>query len=219
MMKDTLKFLNELAEHNNKEWFDANRPRYMEIKKKLEALIGEVIAGLAEIDKDIATIIPAKTLFRINRDVRFSANKDPYKLNIGASLTPEGKNSGMAGYYLHIEPGKSFIGGGIYMPEPDKLKKVRQEIDYNLKDFEAILDKPSFRKFFDGIWNEEKLSRPPKGYEADNPAIEFLKHKHFIVAHDFTDAEICEKDFAKTIIAGFKEMYPFRKFLNTALVE
>lgn len=218
-MKDTLSFLEELAENNSKEWFDVNRPRYAVIKKKLEVLVAEVILGLAETDKDVATIVPAKTLFRINRDVRFSSNKDPYKLNIGASLTPEGKNSGMAGYYIHIEPGKSFIGGGIYMPEADKLKKVRQEIDYNLKDFEAILDKPSFKSTFGGIWNEDKLSRPPKGYDAENPAIEFLKNKHFIVAHDFSDAEVCEKDFAQKIVAGFKEMYPFKQFLNTALVD
>ena len=218
-MKDTLKFLNELAEHNNKEWFDANRPRYVEIKKKLETLITEVIAGLAATDKDVEVIVPAKSIFRINRDVRFSTNKNPYKRNMGAVLKPEGKNSCMAAYYLHIEPGNSFFGGGIYMPEPDKLKKIRQEIDYNLKDFEAILEKPSFKKFFDGIWQEEKLSRPPKGYDAENPAVEFLKNKHFIVEHHLTDAQVCSKDLMKTVIDGFKEIYPLKKFLNTALAE
>jgi uncharacterized protein (TIGR02453 family) len=121
----------------------------------------------------------SKAIFRINRDVRFSKNKAPYKTNFGASINPGGKKSMIAGYYVHIEPGKSFLAAGTYMPEAPYLSAIRQEIDYNLEEFKKIVGAKDFKKEFTSLSVEDALKTVPKGYDKENPALEFLKLKHF----------------------------------------
>lgn len=211
-MEHILPFLKKLKKNNNKEWFDKNKDEYLLAKAELEKCIGEVLSY--NFDEELAGLEPKKCIFRIYRDTRFSKDKIPYKLNMGASLTGGGKKMGRAGYYLHLEPGECFLGGGIYMPEPDALKKIRQEIDYNGKELNKILSAKSFTKYYDDIWREESLQRVPKGYEPEHEHADLLKLKHFIVLHSFDDKMILEKGFAKYVASALKEVKPLNKFLN-----
>ena len=218
-MKKILVFLKKLKNNNNKEWFDKNRPAYEEAKKEFVKIIEDTLIHSVKFDKKLAGLEAKKTLFRINRDVRFSKDKSPYKTNFGANVSPGGKNNMIpGGYYIHIEPGKSFIAGGCYMPEPDKLTAIRQEIDYHFNDFKKILSQKEFKKYFDGkLSDEEKLVNPPKGYDKENPAVEFLKYKHFIVLHKVDDKKILSPKFPQYTAAIFKAMYPFNLFLRKAV--
>jgi uncharacterized protein (TIGR02453 family) len=217
--KNLLIFLTELTENNNKEWFDENRKSYETLKKEWQFFVADLINKIAEFDKTISHLEPKDCIFRINRDIRFAKDKSPYKTNFGAYICLAGKKASVAnraGYYLHIEPGKSFIAGGLYMPDATDLKKVRQEIDYNFKEFNSILTDKNFKKYFKNL-EGEKLKTNPKGYDTDNEAIEYLKHKSFIVSVPVSDSELLESDFSKKLLERFKLMKPFHDFLNRAL--
>lgn len=218
----TLKFLKELKKNNTKEWFDKNRKTYDASKTDFTALVDTVIHQFGRKDADIASLTAKDCLFRINRDIRFSKNKDPYKTNMGASFARGGRKSFYAGYYFHLEPGgKSFVGGGLYMAEPEKIKKVRQEIDYNWKEFSKLVNVKKFTGLYDKLATGEgmSLSREPKGYEKDNPAIEYIKLKSWIATAPLTDAELTEKSLAKKITTAFETLQPLIAFLNRALDE
>ena len=215
----TLRFLKSLSKNNNKPWFDANRPAYEAAKKDVAALTERIIAALSKKDPSVAHLTAKDCMFRINRDVRFSKNKSPYKTNMGAFINPGGKKAFTAGYYLHIEPGGIFAGGGLYMPEPELLKKVRQEIDYNLPAFEAIIRHRKFKQVFEGLdeRKEYTLSRVPKGYEADNPAAPYLKLKSFVATATFEDAQATTPGFERKVLQAFETLQPLNVFLNEAL--
>lgn len=216
LTNETLKFLKELSKNNNKEWFEKNRKRYENAQTEIKAFIAEWIKNYGKKDESIAHLDPKKCIFRINRDVRFSANKSPYKNNLGAYLTKGGKNTNLAGFYLHIEPNNCFFGAGNYMPMPDQLSKIRQEIDYNFSDFKKIVSSKKFKDNFGDLSEENKLKRPPKGYDENNEAIEYLKLKGFTVFKKITDEEITAKDFVKTITDLSTAVKPFIDFLNAA---
>ena len=216
-MQHTFQFLKQIKKNNNKEWFEKNKPAYLQAKEEYEMATQQVINNLAKFDAPIAGLEAAKTTFRIYKDVRFSKDKTPYKSNFGASINPGGKNSMIPGYYMHAEPGNSFLAGGCYMPMPDKLAAIRQEIDYNYADFKKILSSAGFKKYFNGISDEGKLVNPPKGYDKENPAVEILKNKHFIVVHNIEDKAMLEADFPKQAAAVFKAMNPFILFLREAM--
>src|SRR5689334_14665728 len=169
----TLKFLTQLKKNNNKPWFDVHRPQYEAARIDFSNFIQLVIDALQKTDTTITGLTSKDCMFRINRDIRFSKDKRPYKSNFGAIIKPGGRKSIYAGYYFHCEPGNSFIGGGLWMPEVSELKKVRQEIDYNWDEFQSILKNKTFKKIYRDLYqnNEIKLSTMPKGYEKDNPAI------------------------------------------------
>lgn len=213
----TLKFLKDLKKNNNKPWFEKNKDLYLGAKEDIELLVEQVIEGFGKIDPDIANLQPKDCTYRIYRDVRFSKDKTPYKINMGAYLNRGGKKAPTAGYYMHIEPGRSMAGGGLWMPLAPELNKVRQEIDYSLSEWNSIVTARAFKKnFSEGLEKEDQLSRPPKGYEEGNPAIEFLKLKSFIVTRSFTDAEVQSKSFAKELVKTFESMKDFVYFLNRA---
>lgn len=210
----TIKFLKDLQKNNNKTWFDKNRGQYENAKADILLLTEQVIKAIATFDKPIGNLEPKNCTFRINRDVRFSKNKAPYKNNMAAYFNKDGKKGLGAGYYLHIEPGKSFAAGGIWMPEPAVLAGIRQEIDYGFTEWKKIITSKSFKQnFAEGIQGEA-LTRPPKGYDENNPAIEFIKKKSFIVSRSFADVEIQGKAFVKDVAATFKTMKPIIDFLN-----
>ena len=216
-MKTSLSFLKDIKKNNNKDWFELHKPMYLKAKAEYEVLIDEVIKGLQKFDKRISADLKGKDcLFRIYKDVRFSKDKTPYKTNFGASINPGGKKSLVAGYYLHLEPGASFLAGGMYMPEPNMLQAIRQEIDYNAEPLLKILKSASFKKYFKGIAEEGKLVNGPKGFDKEHPHLELLKNKHFIVMHSLSDKEILDKGFQKMVIDGFKAMYPFLEYLRKA---
>ena len=217
LQPSTFKFLNSLNKNNNKLWFDANRKQYEQAKQDFLLLTEQLIAGIAVFDPPIALLKAKDCLFRINRDVRFSKDKSPYKNNIAGYFNRNGKKGIGAGYYLHIEPGKSFAAGGMWMPEPKELANIRQEIDYSFDSWKKIIGNATFKKtFIEGI-KGEALVRPPKGYDETNPAIRYLKMKNFVVTKPFTDTEIQSKAFVKDVASTFKAMKPMIDFLNSAI--
>ena len=218
LQQTTINFLKALQKNNNKPWFAAHRNEYEKAKADFLQMVQQLIGSMIGFDKTLAHLQAKDCIFRINRDVHFSANKSPYKNNMAAYFNKDGKKGEGAGYYLHIEPGKSFLAAGIWQPLPANLVKIRQEIDYNGKDFEKLLKAPSFKKQFPaGLSAENKLSRPPKGYADDNPAIEFIKNRSFIVMHHFADAGILKPGFMKQVSAAFKNAAPLVRFVNVAV--
>lgn len=222
LQKTTLSFLKELKKNNTKEWFDANRKKYEAAKADFSALTNAVIKDLGKKDPSIALLQAKDCTFRMNRDVRFSKNKDPYKTNMGMYLSRGGKKSLFSGYYFHLEPGgNSFMGGGLYMPEPDVIKKVRQEIDYNWAEFNKIISQKKFKATYGDLQREEGmvLSREPKGYEKDNPAIEYIKLKSWVATAPITDQLLNTEELVKEISGAFATLQPMIEFLNKALEE
>jgi len=218
LQQSTLRFLKQLRSNNNKPWFDNHRQEYEKVKEDFINLVQQVLDNAARFDANLQNLQPKNCVFRINRDVRFSADKRPYKNNLAAYFNKDGKKGEGAGYYLHIEPGKSFIGVGIWQPLPEVLAKIRQEIDYNLPGFKLLLKNAKFKKhFFNGLVTENKLSRPPKGYNDDNPAIEWIKLKSFIVTCTISDADIVKKTFSKQVADVFGIALPLVNFINKAL--
>jgi uncharacterized protein (TIGR02453 family) len=213
-MKQVLTFLKSLEVNNHKAWFDEHRKEYEAARAQLVTFTDDLIEGLSKIDVTIQDLKSKDCLFRINRDVRFSKDKSPYKNNMGAMFAPGGKKSQKACYYIHLQPGHSFLAGGIYMPEKEVLEKVRQEIDYNGEALLKVLHNASFKKYFDHLDQEMVLTRMPKGYEETNEMASYLKFKSFTVTHSFSDKEVASPDFINQVLAGFKKMKPFNDFLN-----
>jgi uncharacterized protein (TIGR02453 family) len=220
LQSQTLQFLKDLKENNNKPWFDANRKTYETAKKDFAALVETLIKRIEQFDENIAeaNLQAKECMFRINRDVRFSKNKDPYKTNFGAWFCKGRKNTVSAGYYLHIDPSECFFAGGVWMPEPENLKKIRTEIDYNFEEFSNILSAENFKNIFpNGLDREAFTVRPPKGYDEANPAIDLIKLKSFTASSVIDSKEILKPNFPTLILEGFKAMQPYIKFLNRAV--
>jgi uncharacterized protein (TIGR02453 family) len=215
--KQTINFLKELKSNNNRDWFLSKNVEYKLAKQEYTGLVQKVIQHVGKKSKNFADIEASKCLFRINRDVRFSANKAPYKTNFGASINPFGKKSPKAGLYIHLEPGSSFVGGGIYMPPADILFKVRQEIDYNFEQFKKIINAKDFIKQYGGIDMSDALKNPPRGFEKDNQAIEFLKLKSFVATAHFTDKELMQENFVELAAAKLIALLPLINFLNKGI--
>lgn len=215
----TLRFLKALKKNNNKPWFDAHRKEYEAARIDFSNFIQLVIEDLQRNDTTITGLSSKDCMFRINRDIRFSKDKTPYKSNFGASIKRGGKKSGFAGYYFHCEPGQSFIGGGLWMPEPSDLKKLRQEIDYNWKEFQSIVSEKKFKKIYGDVFknSEVSLSAMPKGYEKDNPAAAYLKLKSLIAETSVSDDELLTSSLHKKTIEAYKALKPLLDFINRSL--
>lgn len=213
-------FLKELKRNNNKAWFDNHKARYLSAKNDFENFVTEIIATIAAFDDDIKDLQAKNCTFRINRDIRFSKDKTPYKTNMGASFNRGGKKSIFAGYYFHMEPGgKSFVGGGLWMPEPIALKKLRQEIDYCFPEFLKIISNSSFKKQYHSLeMNErQRLVNVPKGYDKENPAASFLKLKSFVATKNIPDSLLASSGLLKETEQAFKALMPLVKFINRSL--
>lgn len=216
----TVKFLKELKKNNNKPWFDANRKQYEAAKVDFTGFIQRVIDIHGKKDPSIQSLIAKDCLFRINRDVRFSKDKFPYKTNFGASINKGGRKAmNAAGYYFHLEPGSCFTGGGLYMPMPDVLNKVRQEIDYNFTDFKKIISAGKFKTIYGALDKSPEflLSRVPKGYETDNPAAEYLKLKSYIAMIKLPDSILTSGDLIKKTVSAFEALQPLIHFINESI--
>lgn len=213
----TLDFLKKLSRNNNREWFEKNKPHYLEIKEEFELFVTDVLHEMVNFDEALAGLNPKKLIFRIYRDVRFSKDKTPYKTNISAGISPEGKGMGLPGYYFQVAPGDSFVAAGMYHPSPENLVKIRQEIDYNGNQLDALLKEKKFKKTYGAFWDEEKLKTTPKGYEASHPHVEYLKLKNFIVTRAFTDAQVMDKKFQKNLLEAMRTAKPMNDFLRAGL--
>ena len=213
----TIQFLKALKKNNNKDWFDKNRKIYEQAKADYLNFVTILLNEIQGFDTSLMELQPKQCIFRLNRDVRFSKNKDPYKINFGASFSKGAKKIQTAGYYFHLEPGENFVGGGLWMPMAPDLNKVRQEIDYCFKEFSSILKKPAFKSTYGDMDNSMKLVRPPKGFDIDNPALEYLKLKSFVVTRSIKDTELTDKQLVKNVVKDFKTIAPLVHFLNRAI--
>ena len=217
LSKNLLEFLSDLKENNYKEWFHENKPRYQKLKKEFEQFVAHTIADIAQFDKSVQNLEPKHCTFRINRDIRFSKDKSPYKTNFGAYIVPGGKKSGNAGYYIHIEPGSCFLAGGIYAPPADRLKAVRTEIYENIEEFKKIISDSTFTKHYPNLYNEGMLKTAPKGFPKDFEDIDLLKYKHYIAKKNVDDSIVVSDKFIGEVRNTFKAAYPLNKFINEGI--
>ena len=209
----SLTFLKILQRNNNRDWFNENKELYFAAQQDVISFVEDLIQEISHFDEEILKIEPKKALFRIYRDTRFSKDKTPYKTHFGASLGM-GKGAKISGYYLHIEPGKSFLAGGVYKPEPAVLKEIRKEISASGEDFLKILKQKEFRNNFRGLSVEHKLQRVPTGFEKDHPLAEYLKLKSFTVSHPIADEALLEKESTKKFAKIFQSIQPLNDFLQ-----
>ena len=215
-IKQIHKFLKGLTSNNSKSWMDEHKADYQLAKSNFIELVQDAINTTAKFDGDIGNEEAKKCIFRLNRDVRFSNNKDPYKTNFGASICKNGRKTGNPGYYIHIMPGNNFAGGGLFHPEPEPLKKIRQEIDYNAPELVKIISSAKFKKHFSEPY-DDKVKTAPKGYPKDHPHIDLLRYRSFIYMQSFSDKEAQSEDFPKKIIETFKAMKPYLDFFRKGL--
>jgi uncharacterized protein (TIGR02453 family) len=215
----TLKFLKDLKKNNSKAWFDAHREAYDAAKSDFTSFIQEVIDRHGKSDSTIKSISARDCLFRINRDIRFSKDKSPYKTNMGAYINRGGKKSIYGGYYFHCEPGQSFMGGGLWMPMPPELARVRQEIDYNFDSFRKVLATKKFKSIYGDLSRDPEyvLTRVPKGYTPDNPAADYLRMKSFVALVNLKDADLQSKALVKKTAEAFAALQPLIEFINESI--
>jgi len=202
----TFQFLTDLAENNNREWFAENKPRYDQSHEEMYTFAEGLLLRMAEFD-DISTPSGKKSLYRIYRDVRFSKNKDPYKSNRSGSFTRQG-NDKRGGYYFHIAPGNSFIGGGFFQPNTEDLNLLRKQIEMDATPLRDALGNKKFKKYYGSLLGEQ-LKTAPRGFDKQDPNIDLLRFKSFYVMHEFTDEEVLSEDFEDQVIEGYKMLQDF----------
>ena len=219
LSKDTLQFLDDLKANNNRDWFLENKKRYEAFKKDYQLLVSDLLDAMKPLDPSLEMLEVKNCTFRINRDIRFSKDKTPYKSHLGIWLSSGAKGTNRSGYYIHLENGSSFIAGGLYCPEAEDLKKMRKEIAYFYEDLEAILDEKNFKSEFADFDRDEKnmLKNPPRGYEKDHPAIELLKLKSFESSQKIDFAKAGTKDFVAAVSKKLILLKPLNDFINRAL--
>lgn len=219
-MKNILSFMQEFNKFHHKHWFSQNKKQWKEVRNEFDVIMQDLTLSVSKFDPNIKEAQNlgknVYKIFRINRDVRFSKDKNPYKRNISGTIALGKMSDGYPGYYLSIEPGnKSFVGGGVFMPDSPSLKRIRKKIDQSPSTLRKILKMKSFRDIFpNGIETDLKVMTYPKGYSKDNPAIDLLRFKSFTAGRNFTDKEVLSENFEKDIIKTLKALYPLQDFLN-----
>lgn len=221
---DTMPFLQELMQNNNREWFLSNKSRWDDIRRDFLAFTQAAIDEVVKFDPTIGHPDPTRAMYRIYRDVRFSPDKRPYKTHVSFFLPTGGvRRTGMPGYYIQLDADPTegcFMGGGIFMPEPEALNAIRQEIFYNIEDFQAILSSKNFQQWFpDGLWDFGKLKTAPKGYPKDWPHIDLLKYKHYTMTHPFDASLATSPDLLGYVLDCFRATLPLNQFVQKAMYE
>ena len=217
-MKEILGFLKDLEANNTRDWFNLNRERYEVSRKKFLSVAELLIHEIRKFDDEIPALNPKDCVFRIFRDVRFSNDKRPFKTNFGCFIARGGRNLGFAGYYFHIQPGECFLSGGVYMPPPEHLQAIRQEIYYHPQDFIQIIEKDDFKATYTLDYSD-KLKKAPKGYPKEWEHLELIKNRSYAVGHPVNEEELLEPDFMVKAIEILKIIYPFNRYLNRAIDE
>jgi uncharacterized protein (TIGR02453 family) len=219
LTKESLQFLDDLKANNNRDWFQDNKKRYEVFKKDYHQLVSDFLDAMKPLDPSLELLQVKDCTFRINRDIRFSKDKSPYKAHLGVWLSSGAKGANRSGYYVHIEKGASFIAGGFYSPDSEELKKVRKEIAFFYDDLQEILKEKNFKKEFGSLDINENnsLKSMPRGYEKDHPAIEFLKLKSFTTTQKYDISEVTKKDFVAKMSQKLIALKPLNQFINRAL--
>lgn len=207
---DFFPFFSALARNNRRDWFQARKDRFDVIQEGLREVLAELREGLGTTDH-----IEEAKLFRIYRDARFSADKSPYKTHLGMSFKRR-KPELRGGYYLHLEPGDCFAGGGFWAPEPADLKRIREELALDDESLRQIMADRLFRKYF-GQLEGDTLKTAPAGFPKDHPAIDLIRMKQFIVRRPFTDEDVQKSGFVREVLKTFEAMRPFFDYMSDVL--
>lgn len=217
-MKEILCFLRELRDNNNREWFNEHKERYLELKQGFDRFVEKLIGRIAAFDEEITGVEVKDCVYRIYRDVRFSPNKEPYKIHFAAFIAAKGgRRSNRGGYYVHIQPEGSFLAGGIYCPEPALLKRLRQDVYDNIDEFTSIIRSKEFSRSYPDFEEQDKLKKVPAPFPSDFPEADLLKYKHYSVSGAKPDSFFEEGDVLEKLAQEFQILYPFNRFLNYTL--
>ncbi|GHB81780.1 DUF2461 domain-containing protein [Persicitalea jodogahamensis] len=209
----TLRFIKDLTQNNNRDWFQENRKRYEAAKEDFTNLAERLILEVGQFE-ELGNTLPKDCVFRINRDIRFAKDKRPYKNNLSMAIGPGGRHSGRVDYYLQIQPGdQSFLGAGMWSPTANQLAKYRQEVDYNAAELKKIIENEEFRNFFPEI-HGAALKTTPKGFLKDHPEIELLRRKELFFLHRFKDEVVQSETFIPEILHAIHLIKPYCDFLN-----
>jgi uncharacterized protein (TIGR02453 family) len=213
--KSTLDFLTAVKCNNNRDWFNANRSLYSVARDNFESFVQEIIDRIILFDPIMKGLEAKSCVYRINRDIRFSNDKSPYKSHFGAFIVRGGKKNGdkFAGYYFHVEPGKSIMAGGAYTPPTPWLSAIREKISEQPDEFIKITKSKEFIKYFGSI-DGEKLKSAPKGYAPDHPHIDLLKFKSYLVVNEASDKLVLSNNYMDHVVSVFKAMKPLNDYLN-----
>jgi len=215
--KETFRFLNDLAEHNERQWFQKNRDRYKTARREIIEMVDHLIAGISEFDPPIIEQHPEDCIFRINRDARFSADKAPYKTNFGAFISDRGRKISRAGYYVHVEPRNCFLAGGLYMPPGPELKAVRRAIDTDGDGLRKIISRKRFIRCFGEELPGDSLKVAPRDYSRDHPQVDLLRLKSFEIYMEISQRDMMTEGFVKQAVGTLREMKDYVHWLNGAL--
>ncbi|MCQ2331609.1 MAG: DUF2461 domain-containing protein [Paludibacteraceae bacterium] len=219
MKRDTLQFISDLADNNNREWFAENKSRYESAREDVSALTRDMIQRIGEFDPEVRYLDPKECMFRIYRDVRFSLDKSPYKRHFGTYIAKNGGHRSLySGYYIHIEPGNCMLSGGIWCPDSAGVKRLRSVIDTEYEELRAIMAKPAFKRYFgtELVSIDPPLKRIPRGYPEDHPAADWLKLKQILVSWHFADGMLFDDKFEDKLADGCKAMMEFSHWCNDA---
>lgn len=218
--KNILRFLSELKENNNREWFAENKHWYDQVRLEFETISKELIVEISRFDDEIIHVEAKDCVFRIYRDIRFSHDKTPYKTHFGVFIAADGgRKSQRGGYYLHLDTDESFISVGVWCPEPLLLKSLRKSVYDNIDELNEILNNPLFSQYFSQFHEEDKLKNIPQGYPRDFPQAELLKLKHYLIKYTLPKELLEKEDFAVQMSLLFKNAYPLNQFLNYTVDE
>lgn len=215
-MEQVLEFLTELAKNNNRDWFNANKDRYNTSKEKILFLTEVLINEIGKFDSSITGTSPKDCIFRIFRDVRFSPDKRPYKTNFGSFIAKGGRKSMAPGYYFHIEPEQSFIGGGIYMPPAEPLKLVRSYLAEHAEEFLDVANDPGFKAVFPEMY-DHKLKTAPKGFDKEHEYIGLLRYKSFVFSQQLNKKTTLSDNLIDHMVQSFGQLYRINRILGDAL--
>ena len=224
---DTLPFFDDLLVNNNREWFNANKERWLAIKADFEVFTQALIDEMVKLDPSLGNLQAKSCMYRIYRDTRFSQDKTPYKTHIACFLPTGGrKNMGVPGYYLQLGQedyglhGNCSLGGGIFMPSPEALYAIRQEIFYNIDEFKAIMSEKSYKRFFGNeFFTVKKLSRVPKGFPQDWPDADLLKYKDYTTSYSMPQKYINSDELFDRVLEVFRASVPLNLFIQRAMYE
>lgn len=208
----TLKFLSELSQNNQRDWFQAHRADYQQAAGNFAQVLTELLHGLAKIDPALQGLSPARCTYRIYNDQRFHS-KPPYKTHLAAYITPNGKNTGAAGFYLHIEPGASMFIGGIYKAPTRVMQSIREDISFYRADFEKIIAPLKHLHFLEA----DSLKQPPRGIEAHPNVVEYLKMRSICPTQMMVDSEVMAHDFVARCLDLAAKLHPLNQFINRAV--
>ncbi|MDR0537679.1 MAG: DUF2461 domain-containing protein [Tannerellaceae bacterium] len=219
MIAEILNYLRDLSQNNNREWFNANKGRYNELKEAHTGIIQEIIDRLSKNDSELAHLQAKDCLFRIHRDIRFSPNKLPYKTYFGAYICAGGgRKSPRSGYYLHLEPDNCLLSGGLWMPEPKLLRRLRQDIYDHIDEFLGILERPSFKAVYPGL-DGEMLKRVPSNFPFNFEYEHLLRYKDYCITTKKPDSFFDDPEWISHAIDIFSLQIPFHRFLNYTVDE